>query len=48
MPTKEAASEEALPKTGRKARWERTLSRWRGEPPAIDLGRGYLIEMQTG
>jgi len=48
MPTKEAPSEEALPKTGRKARWKRTLSRWRGEPLAIDLGRGYLIEMQTG
>ena len=47
MPTKEAPSEEALPKTGRKARWKRTLSRWRGEPLAIDLGRGYLIEMQT-
>ena len=48
MPTKEAPSEEALPKTGRKARRKRTLSRWRGEPPAVDLGRGYLIEMQTG
>ena len=48
MPTKEAPSEEALPKTGRKARWKRTLSRWWGEPPAVDLGRGYLIEMQTG
>ncbi|MCH7857951.1 MAG: hypothetical protein IIB37_14455, partial [Gemmatimonadetes bacterium] len=33
----ETTSKEAPPKTGGRDRWRRTLSRWRGEPPEVDL-----------
>ncbi len=33
----ETTSKEAPPKTGWRDRWKRTLSRWRGEPPEVDL-----------